>query len=783
MREEELLLRLREAFQAEAGERLSSLFANLAFFEKAFAVEARNPLIEVLFREAHSLKGAARAINLSSVEKLCQALESLFSLLKKHNPEPHQALLDLLYDSTAFLERLIAEPEVLASETGNGEFIALLGRLGEVEKGGLETLLSVTGQEVKPEPVVETEVEPHPSVEMPLPDEVVTPLPEPVKNVAVGAAPGSETLRISTTKLDELMLVAEEFISFKLAQHQHLLSLRGALQDFPVWEKEWGLVKAESQSLGRTLGDSEAWTHVARFFETNHNFVKNLERQIRDLGGRIERDRLTQSGLVDELLDRVKDVAMLPIETLFLSMPRMVRELGRELGKKVDFEFSGGLIEVDRRVLDEMKDPLIHLLRNAVDHGLETPEIRAAAGKDPAGRILCTVSQSDGSSIDITIVDDGQGIDSEKLKQKAIEQGSLDPQTLASLSQESLLELIFNSGFSTSSIITEISGRGLGMAIVREKIDNLGGRIAVSSKIGAGTTFAIHLPVSIAVCRGIRVNVSGREFIFPSLKVERVLRAEKKSVGLVEGRPTIVDEGQVVPLTDLGALLGLEGKGGKHDNNKDELSLVLVGSGDRCQALLVDEILGEQEILVKSLGKQLLKVPNIAGATILGSGKVVPILNVKDILENSAESRKGGRIPGFTTDDHLLMEDDHDGESGRRLLVVDDSITSRMLLQNILEASDYQVTTAVDGMAALTLLKSEKFDLVVSDVEMPRMGGFVLTENIRGNESLAEIPVVLVTSLGSREDRERGVAAGANAYIVKGEFDQNNLLQVIERLL
>ncbi len=781
MREEELLLRLREAFQAEAGERLSSIFANLALFEKAFEVEARKPLIEVLFREAHSLKGAARAVNLSLVESLCQALETLFSLLKKHNPEPHQVLLDLLYDSAGLLERVIAEPETVAKEVKDGEFAALLERLGEVEKGGLDTLLR---EPVQPESVEKPEVTAPSLAEPSLPNEIVNPIAEPVKSgISAGAVSGSETLRISTEKLDELMLVAEEFISLKLALHQHLLLLRGTLHGFPGWEKEWGVAKAEIKLLSRTLGESEGWSCLSLFLETNHNFVKNLERQLRELGGRVDRDRRTQSGLVDELLDRVKDVAMLPIETLFSPMPRMVRELGRELGKKVDFEFSGGSIEVDRRVLEEMKDPIIHLLRNAVDHGLEVPKTRTALGKEPVGRILCTVSQNDGSSIDITIVDDGQGIDVEKLKKKAVAVDFLDSEAAASISEESLLELIFNSGFSTSSMITEISGRGLGMAIVREKIENLGGRIAVFSKAGTGTTFVIHLPVSIAVYRGIRVNVSGREFVFPSLKVERVLLVEKRSVGSVGGRVTIVDEDRVVPLTDLAALLGLETKPGKLNKSEDELSLVIVGSGDRCQALVVDEVLGEQEILVKSLGKQLVKVPYMAGATILGSGKVVPILNVKDILENSAGRRVGNRIPGLGLDDSLLTADDYVVERDRRLLVVDDSITSRMLLQNILEAADYQVTTSVDGMAALTILKSEEFDLVVSDVEMPRMDGFELTKNIRDDERSAEIPVVLVTSLGSREDREQGVAVGANAYIVKGEFGQNNLLEVIERLL
>ncbi|MEA3331979.1 MAG: response regulator [Pseudomonadota bacterium] len=785
MREEELLLKLREAFQAEAGERLSSLFANLALFEKARTEADRQPLVEVLFREAHSLKGAARAVNLSLVETLCQSLETLFSLLKQHNPEPQPVLCDLLYDATALLEKVIVDTDAYAGEPGESEFNALLGRLEKVEQSGLEVFLAGS---VQSEPAANLEVEVNPLPEPP-PSQGgivdVEPVKEPEKNVVakVAAIPSGETLRITTAKLDELMLVAEEFTSLKLALHQHILLLRSTLQGFPGWGKKWGVVKTEVQSLGRRFGDLEELSHCTAFLEENHKFVKSLERQLRELGRRVDSDRRTQSGLVDDLLDRVKDIAMLPIETLFSPMPRMVRELARELGKKIEFEFFGGAIEVDRRVLEEMKDPIIHLLRNAVDHGLESSETRAAAGKGPVGRVLCTISQSDGASIDITIVDDGQGIDCEKVKKKAVALGLLGQETASSMSEEGLLDLIFNSGFSTSSIITEISGRGLGMAIVREKIENLGGRIGVTTRVGAGTTFAIHLPVSIAVCRGIRVIVAEREFVFPSLKVERVLRVEKKSLRTVEGRATIVDEGRVLLLTDLAALLGLKPKGGKTRENRDELSVVVVGSGDRRQALLIDEILGEQEILVKGLGRQLLKVPHVAGATILGSGKVVPILNVSDIIENSGGRRSVGLLDDSRGDDQSEVSDEPLLKSDRHLLVVDDSITSRMLLQNILEAADYQVTTAVDGLAGLTILKGGEFDLVVSDVEMPRMDGFGLTESIRNDEKLGDTPVVLVTSLSSGEDRERGVAAGANAYIVKGEFDQNNLLEVIERLL
>jgi len=473
---------------------------------------------------------------------------------------------------------------------------------------------------------------------------------------------------------------------------------------------------------------------------------------------------------------------MLPIATMFMPLARMVRELARELGKQVDFSLAGETIEVDRRVLEEMKDPLIHLLRNALDHGLEDPDARVAGQKPVVGKISCTVTQNDAGSIDISIMDDGRGIDRERVREKALSLQLISADD--DVSDDVLLEFIFNSGFSTTPIITELSGRGLGMAIVREKIENLGGWITVASQVGCGTEFFIHLPVSMAITRGVLVSVAGRKFIFPSLKVERVLQVDRKSFRKVEGRETFIDEGRVMALVDLAAMLKLTPPVTSAGRSpEDEVVLVVVGHGKRCRALMVDEVFGEQEIQVKGLGKQLLKVENIAGTTILGSGNVVPILDVGDIIRGANAYLSSSNLANLSDEAHPSGVNYEEFPSLRRLLVVDDSITSRMLFKNILESANFQVTTAVDGVAALTCLRIEEFALVVSDVEMPRMDGFKLTENIRADEQLKDIPVVLVTSLGSREDRERGVATGANAYIIKSDFDQNNLLQVIENLL
>jgi two-component system chemotaxis sensor kinase CheA len=535
MREEELLQRLREAFQAEASERLGTIFTNLALFEKCFAAQERISLIEVLYRDAHSLKGAARAVNIVTVEQLCQPLETFLALLKEHNPEPERDLLDLLYDSAGLLEKVIADPDRFVAGTGLDEYQALIARLDAVEENGLEFLSEQSPAKDQPEneAPIKPEIKSLEKAEKSFESSEDTHLSDTVSsdNIKPGEAAApvqaqlpAENLRIAASKLDKLMLVSEEFISLKLVLQQHRLMLKVILLQFPVWEKEWEAVRNDIELPGTSGTEAGIYPQTVKFLELNHKFVGNLRRQIQDLERRVESEYRFQSSLVDDLLGRVRDVAMLPIATLFTPLSRMVRELARELEKQVDFVFAGETIEVDRRVLEEMKDPLIHILRNALDHGIEEPDIRAAALKPVAGKITCTVIQNDAGSIDITIVDDGQGIDRERLREKALALKLISAGD--EISDVGLLDLIFHSGFSTSPIITELSGRGLGMAIVREKIENLGGWIRVVSEAGCGSEFSMHLPVSMAISRGVMVQVKGRKFVFPSLKVERVLQVK-----------------------------------------------------------------------------------------------------------------------------------------------------------------------------------------------------------------------------------------------------------------
>jgi len=337
-----------------------------------------------------------------------------------------------------------------------------------------------------------------------------------------------------------------------------------------------------------------------------------------------------------------------------------------------------------------------------------------------------------------------------------------------------VLPLIFQSGVSTSPIITDISGRGLGLAIVKEKVEKLNGALSVVTEPGRGTSFRIILPLTLARFHGVTVRVGEQLFVLPTSNVERVVRVKREEVKTVGNRETISLGGQAVALARLDDVLGVAPETGAEPQSDIFPAIVLTSANQRI-AFVVDEILHEQEVLVKTLGTQLVRVRNIAGATVLAGGKVAPILNVPDLLHVAVQS---GGAPTRAPAEMPAVE-----AKQKSILVAEDSITSRTLLKNILEGAGYRVETSVDGVDAFTKLRSGDFDLVVSDVDMPRMNGFGLTAKIRGDKRYAEMPVILVTALDSRSDREHGIDVGASAYIVKSSFDQSNLLEVIRRSL
>ncbi|RMF60664.1 MAG: hybrid sensor histidine kinase/response regulator [Calditrichaeota bacterium] len=512
--------------------------------------------------------------------------------------------------------------------------------------------------------------------------------------------------------------------------------------------------------------------HLIHFLMVNEKFLQRVKSQLHYLERNSSQNVYSLETSIDKLMEEAKKLLLLPFDSISRGFPKMVRDLATSLGKKAEITIEGKEVEIDKRILEEMKDPLIHLIRNSVDHGLEYPEERIRLGKPAQGKITLRVSPRDSGKVEILVSDDGAGIDVEKVKKAALENGIISEKIAHSMTEEEALSLIFISRISTSEIITEISGRGMGMSIVKEKVENLGGEIKVSTKPNLGTTFRLILPLTLVRFRGILLEAANRLFIIPTTQVERVLRVKKDQVKTVKNIPTISLEGQVISLVSLAEVLGISSP----QDNPDTpfLTLFLLNGNEQKIAFACDRIIAEQEVVVKGLGKQLLKVKNISGATVLGNGKVVPVLKPGDLLKSAHAMVKRGIIT------HQPKQEE---QPKKRILVVDDSITSRSLISHILDAAGYEVETAIDGVEALERLKGGSFQLVVSDVEMPRMNGYELTATIRQEAKLENLPVILVTSRGSKADMEAGIEAGADAYIVKSNFDQSNLLETIRRFI
>jgi two-component system chemotaxis sensor kinase CheA len=751
--DEEFLRDLMRTFREDAEERIRLLSQAVVELESAGVGEAAMGPLESLYRETHSLKGASGSVEQTQMESVCQHLESVLAALKRRELKITQPLVDALSDTVDCLHALL-----LAEPGADIQAVELMDRLTFLAIPGPHrgALRPTAAQAPRDTGLAETaSAQPAPVVETPAAKQE-HPQSERAADMSI-----ADNVRVSTAKLESIMLQAEEFIAIKLAAGRRSAALHDVRSRLETWKRELYQV--------RLTGDQ---TKVEEFFEWSSSLVEGLVADLRMFTRTADDERRNVVPMVDELLDSMKRVLMLPVSSLLSSFPKMVRDLARNSGKEVELVVTGAEIEIDKRIIENLKDPLIHILRNSVDHGIEAPAVRQRSGKPARGRISVAVSQLENNKIELCISDDGAGIDMDRLRTVAQRDGVRTQKQLDEMGSSELLCLAFASGVSTSREVSTVSGRGLGLAIVEQKARQLGGSVAVESRQGQGTLFRIHIPATLATARGILARIADWLFVVPVVGVDRVLRVRRDDVRMVENRETIQVEEQTVPLFHMNEVLELPFK--PQRSVSEQHQVLVLGSGEGRVAFVVDSIIDEQEVLVKALGPQLVRVRNVAGVTIIGSGKVVPILNVVDLVHSATTKPARGKRP--TTDAG-------DGVAKKAVLIAEDSITSRMLLKNLLEAAGFYVRPTVDGQDALNALAEEEFDLVVSDIEMPRMDGIELTKRIRGDQSLARIPVMLVTALESQADRERGLEAGANAYLPKSSFTQGTLLKTARSLL
>lgn len=778
--QEEFLRELLEDFKIEAAEHHQAIVNGLIKLEKAPDSASSQSDVEIIFREIHSMKGAARAVNLGQIEQLCMGMENVFHEVKKGNLKLIPAIFDTFLKAADYLEIMIAEidsKQKTVSENNLSQFKRSFEGFVKKTPPGFgvfhsqpraENLFSAS----KPEtPIAATlpdkqeEIDPLP-VQEPLSTEANKPLTELPSKLS-----DKETVRVATSKLYDLLRQAEEMVTVKTSLKFQIEQLELISNKFDTWRKKQDDWFAESTLL---IEEGESH-HVEEIARQKVYFKKHAE-ELSRVGVNLEQMQRIVIRSVDEMLLDIKKTLLYPFSSLLNIVPKIVRDLGKEYNKDINLQMEGGEIEIDRRILEEMKDPLIHLIRNCIDHGLETKPDRLKGNKPVTGNLTITIRQ-DNQNIEMLITDDGAGINTEKLINSSIKSGLIKPEDVKGMSKNDVNMLIFSSGVSTSPFITDVSGRGLGMAIVAEKVAGIEGTIELETEQGKGTSFKITLPQTMAAFRGILVRTSDQLFIIPTSAVIKALQIKPSDIRTVGSKKTISFRSETIALVHLREVLNIRHRPAER-KQQSAISVLILQLSQKKIAFIIDEVLGEQEGVVKNFGPQLRHVTNIAGATLLGNGKIVPILNIPELMLSAANR-------SLTTDIEIDRKVDVEGAEviERNILVAEDSITVRNMLRNFIEAAGFTVKTAVDGMQAFEMIKAEPFDLVVSDVEMPRMNGFELTAQIRQNNKLSDTPVILVTSLDSSDDRQKGLEAGANAYIVKGSFEKSNLIETIQRLI
>jgi len=759
--DEDITRQLIGTFKIELEEHLQAINKALIRLEKERDSDERQNILEAVFRDAHSLKGAARAVGINNIEEIAHQLENIFAASKRQELQLSAEIFDLIYEGADKIAQ--AMDAFLDSKEPGFDLSDLLQRLAAVlvvdkgdDKGGPRDIVF---EEELGSIVINPE-------EIPIPMEV-----EPQVNSG-RAIKVEETIRVKTKKLDNLMSHVEEMLVARIRTEQRLTDLREIYSFISNWSKSWFKIKGHYEKLNRSNIADKELSGVIKFLGINDRYLKHMATEMSTLMQEFSKDNMRLSLTTEDLQQDILNVRMLPVATVFNSYERMVRDIARQQHKEIQFNMDGLDIELDKKILEGIKDPLMHLLRNCIDHGIESPKVRVGNGKSRLGTISMRASQQ-GGSILIEVEDDGCGIDIETIKIMAVDKGIIDAQEAKNLSEREALFLIFKSGFSTSPIITNVSGRGVGLDVVKQNVEKLNGILEVKSGKGRGTKFSISLPLTLTTSRALLAKVGQEMFAIPTSSIERILRIQHREIYSIAGKDAIKIGDQPIAIVRLDQILELQ-VAEKMLSPKDKITVIVMGSAEKRIAFIVDGVEGEMEIVVKSLGKQMTRVRNVSGATILGTGKVIMILNVADLIRSSQKLNSCGLS---------LIEPKQCKDITRNILVVDDSITTRTLEKNILESVGFSVKLAKDGREALEKLENQKFDLIVSDVDMSNMNGLELTAEIKNDDKYGDVPVVLVTALESDADRERGIEVGADAYLEKSSFDQNNLIETISKLI
>lgn len=748
-----------ELFRLEAESQTAILSAGVLAIEE---LERSPATIESMMRAAHSLKGAARIIGLDPAVRVAHAMEDCFVAAGKGTFHVRPEHADVLLAGIDFLSTIARAQDALSPESlwaVNAEKLVL----------ALADLMQAAP--VLPAPVLPAQV-----ARIPTTAETQVPPPQEADPLAavqpVSAASRIEqadrVVRVSADSLTRLVgLAGESLVETRQLRPfvDSLLHLRAAhvelCDTFAVVEEK---LKGEDVSIPSPLLGM-----LARVRERADQCLLSVMKQAEDFESFARRNEDLSGRLHHEVIVS----RMRPLADGIRGFPRLVRDIARTLEKQVRFEVRGDQTGVDRDILDKLEAPLSHLIRNALDHGIEPASIREAAGKPAMGTIRLEARHRAGM-LSITLTDDGRGIDSDTLRAKAISKGLVARQVADQLSTVELLEFLFLPGFSTKEEVTEISGRGVGLDVVQTMVKAVGGTVRVSTQLGRQTAFTLQLPITMSVIRALLVDVGGEPYAFPLTRIDQIVFCHHDDVRTIEGRQYFERDGLSIGLVMASQIFELTPVGPP----ADPMPIVVISDRGQQFGMVVDAFLGERDLEVRPLDPRLGKVPNMNSASLLENGNPVLIVDVEDLVRSIDNVLMGRRLSRVEFE--RLAEQ---ARQRKRILVVDDSITVRELERQLLQARGFAVDVAVDGMDGWNAIRSARYDLVVSDVDMPRMDGIELVTLIKNDPASKDIPVVIVSYKDREEDRLRGLDAGANRYLTKSSFHDETFVRTIIDLI
>jgi two-component system, chemotaxis family, sensor histidine kinase and response regulator WspE len=716
-----------DLFRMEAETQGEVLTAGLLALERVPTAPDR---LEECMRAAHSLKGAARIVGLHAAVSVAHAMEDCFVAAQEGRIVLRHQQIDRLLRGVDLLARVGTAPEV------SGEVSRFLADLKEAIEAPSDAL-AVAADTVSPP-----------------------------ADSAAASDTAERVLRVTAENLNRLLgLTGESLVESRWLKPfaDSLLRLK-RLQH----EASAALSAARESLIGRPLSastDESLAVSQKSLLDCEHLLSQRLL-QLEMFDGR-------STDLANRLYDEALACSMRPFADAVPRFPRMIRDLGRELGRPARLEILGEATQVDRDVLEKLDAPLGHLLRNAVDHGIESSERRLAAGK-PAEGVIRLEARHTAGTLQILISDDGAGVDVGALREAIVRRKLATADFARTLSEAELLEFLFLPGFTLKDTVTEISGRGVGLDAVLNMVKQLRGTVRVTSQLGHGTRFVLQLPLTLSVVRTLLAEVGGEPYAFPLAYISRTLSLPREQIETLEGRQLFEFEGRPVGLVDASQVLG----GTPSPASAAPASIIVIGESANSYGLVVDRFLGERELVVRPLDIRLGKVKDIAAAALMEDGSPVLIIDVEDLRQSVEKLISTGRL-------NKLPQgmDATPGKARKRVLVVDDSLTVRELERKLLDSHGYEIEVAVNGMEGWNAVRTGNFDLVITDIDMPRMDGIELVSLIRKDPSLKSLPVMIVSYKDREEDRRRGLEAGADYYLTKGSFHDDTLVRAVLDLI